>query len=930
MAPFRLLVTRLRRDWWPALLLSVLVGVTALVAAVAPRLFNETADAGLRHEVASARAVERGLQLGRITRIEGGGEGLAPVVAVESEVERALPDSVRSVIDQEALVARSAGWVVPDSTPIRPRFVTFEFTHGLDDLVRLVEGRMPGGSVRQERIPNPTALGAEEIDVSVFEVALSSTTAREMYASVGDRLDMFPDADDPLVGQFGGAAATVSAEVVGIFEVTEPDADIWVGDYALERPQMVRISLETVEVHGTVLDSPDAYGAMLDATPFPMRYAFRYGIDADRFDAGMLEALVTDLRLLTSTMPTFATSADPLRTTLQTALPDLLANYLAEFRASQAVLVTAAIGPAAVALVAIAVLAVLLVRRRQSGIGLLRGRGASAWQVIASHVAEGLLLAVPPAVVAAWLAVLVVEARPSPLTDVGAAAIAAASALLLVGVTHPWALRPLSRFGRETPPSVAVSPRRLAFEALAVVLAIVGVVLLRQRGLTGGGATGELPTVDPFLAAVPALVGLAVGLVTVRIYPYPIRLLEVLASGARGLTPALGLRRAQRQLGSGQLPLIVLLLTIAIGVFSSTMLATISQGQVDAAWQSVGADYAIVAPSGLSDVPELGSLDGVQAVAPLSEFDGTVGIAGGAPVHVVAVDPAAYRDLLATTPFDVRLPSAFFEPPGDPTPGTADAPVPAIISRALVRSSTAPLRQGASFQITWRARFPTFEVSAVVDRWPGVEEGSSFAIVPRDITMAALRGRPLDPTSVLVAGPDGLGPDLRAALESDGVEARVVARDELVGTLRQRPLVEAVQAGFAIAVGLAVAYAALAVIISLVLAAGARARETAQLRTLGLSRSQVVGLAILEHGPPVLVAALAGIGLGVAVGWLLLPGLALGAFTGGAVDPVLTVDLSQLLLVVGALAAIVALGIVAAAWVQRRADPVLVAREGVE
>jgi hypothetical protein len=34
--------------------------------------------------------------------------------------------------------------------------------------------------------------------------------------------------------------------------------------------------------------------------------------------------------------------------------------------------------------------------------------------------------------------------------------------------------------------------------------------------------------------------------------------------------------------------------------------------------------------------------------------------------------------------------------------------------------------------------------------------------------------------------------------------------------------------------------------------------------------------------------------------------------------------------VVGALAAIVALGIVAAAWVQRRADPVLVAREGVE
>lgn len=930
MAPIRLLVTRLRRDWWPALLLALLVGVTALVAAVAPRLFNQTADAGLRHEVASASAVERGIQLGRITRIEGGPDALAPVATVESEVQALLPDSVQSVIDREAFAARSPSWVVPDSTPIRPRMVTIEFADGIDGQLELVEGRMPTGTARQERISTPIAPGSEELEVAVFEVALSRTTAREMYVSLGDRLDMFPDADDPLVGQFGGAAAAVSAEVVGIFDVSDPDADIWVGDYALDRPQMVRISLEVVEVHGTVLASPDAYGAMLDAAPFPMRYAFRYTVDPGRLDAGMLDGLVTDLRRIGSTMPTFATSPDPVRTTLHTALPDLLATYLAEFRATQAVLVTAAIGPAAVALVAVGVLALLLLRRRQSGIGLLRGRGASAWQVVVSHVAEGLLLAVPPAVVAAWLAVLVVEARPSPVTDLGAATVAAASALVLVGVALPPAVRPLARFGREVAAPVAVSPRRLAFEALAVVLAIVGVVLLRQRGLVGRSATGDLSTVDPFLAAVPALVGLAVGLVTVRIYPYPIRLLEVLASGARGLTTSLGLRRAERQMGSGQLPLIVLLLTIAIGVFSSTMLATISSGQVDAAWQSVGADYRILAPEGLADVPDVATIAGVDAVAALSEFDGTVGIAGGAPVRVVAVDPQDYRDLLGTTPFGVRLPTAFLAEPGDGTPGTTDAPVPAIISRALVRSSTANLRSGAEFQITWRARFPTFRVVAVVDTWPGLREGTAFAIVPRETTVAALRGRPLDPTSLLIAAPEDAGRDLRDMLQSRGIDAQVVSRAELVRELRGRPLVGAVQGGFAIAVGLAVAYAALAVTISLVLAAGLRARETAQLRTLGLSTSQVVGLTVLEYGPPVLVAAVAGVGLGVAVGWLLLPGLALGAFTGAPLDPALTVDPSQLLVVVGVLAVIVALGIAAAAWVQRRTDPVLVTREGIE
>src|SRR5690606_29278327 len=112
--------------------------------------------------------------------------------------------------------------------------------------------------------------------------------------------------------------------------------------------------------------------------------------------------------------------------------------------------------------------------------------------------------------------------------------------------------------------------------------------------LAGGSAAGALPGVDPFLAAVPALVGIAVGILTVRLYPLPLRVAGVVVAGARSLVPALGLRRAERQSGAGLLPLLVLLVTVAIGTLSSTMVATIGSGQVEASWLAVGAAHRLI------------------------------------------------------------------------------------------------------------------------------------------------------------------------------------------------------------------------------------------------------------------------------------------------------------------------------------------------
>ncbi len=932
MAPIRLLVARLRQDRLPGLLLIVLVFVTALLAAAAPRLFNVAADAGLRYEIAQASVVERNLQLGRIFNITAvPGEGMGPIAEVENEIESGLPASVRRILSGGSMLAESVVYSVLDRPSTRPGFITLQFQGDLGDEVRLVDGRMPTGTTR--RVPAPdlppgSVPVPEDREGLLFEAALSTVTAEELDVGVGDVMHMFSSQDDPLVGAFGFPEA-VAVEVVGLVEITDPGGDYWAGDRGLHEPTLVPVGIDIVLVYATALVSPDAYPATTQLGT-PLRYSFRYYPDADLLDAGMVDELVVDLQRMEATYASFATQADETTTTLRTGLLELTNRFLAERRSSEAVLVTSLIGPSAVALAAIAVLALLAVQRRRGALILLRGRGGSGWQLVGSHVVEGLLLAVAPAAGAVLLATAVVEARSAPATSVVAGAVALGTILVLAAAVLPLAVQPLRRIGRETPAGIGASPRRLAFEGLAVGLAIGGVVLLRQRGIAGGSAAGELAGVDPFLAAVPALVGLAVGIVTVRLYPYPVRAAGWIAAAGRGMVPALGLRRAERQGGTGHLPLIVLLLTVAIGTFSSAMLATIDRGQLLQSWQVIGAAHRITGEDRLLATVDVPAIEGVEAVAGAHLTDASVGIAGGGRVRLMALDVADYESVTAGTPIETRLPGALIEPAGEGRPGTTDAPIPAIVSRSLVRSSTTSFRVGETFELTVESRFATFVVVEIRDAMASLRADQAFIVVPRDQLSAGLRDRQLPTTNYFIRAPADAVEAIRAAVAEARSTAAVASQTERLNALRERPLVNAIEIGFTLSLAVAVAYAALAVIISLGLAGSARARETAHLRTMGLARRQVIGLTVIEHAPPVLVAVVAGLLLGVAVSWVALPGLGLGAFTGSAAEPVLSVDLEQLAVLTAVLLAIVAIGVALAAWMQRRADPARAIREGLE
>ncbi|HEX7196374.1 MAG TPA: FtsX-like permease family protein [Candidatus Limnocylindria bacterium] len=916
------LLNRYRAELLPMLLLALVVAVTAFLAAVSPRLFNRVADEGLRHDVERAESAERNLELGQIGALSGG-SGLGPVADMARRLEAELPDSVRGLIAGRSYYAESANWTIHEPPTEQPSWLRFRLPDGVDDRITYVEGRPPTGDTTT--IPGRRGtLPGEPEDATVFEVALSTTIAETLGVGLGDRLELIPDTEDVLVGQFS-SPARAAADVVGLYTVDDRDDEFWMNDTSLELPTVIIVSPSLRLLYGTALLSADAYPALM-SKGLPARYAWRQYIDPSRLDAGMLDTLTADLRQMQTQYPPFVTTLrDADVTTLRTSLLDLLDGFAAERRTAEAVLVTAALGPAAVATAAVALVALLMVHRRRRAVTLVRGRGASLGQLLGSHLLEGLLIATPAAAAAYLAAVLVVGGRPTPMSPLLATIVAGAAAGVLVLTVLRVAAAPIRDVEREAASATRLSPRRLVFEVLVIVLAAGGAFLLRQRGLAGGSTAGQLGGVDPLLAAVPALIGLAVGLLTIRLYPLPLRLAGWFADGWRGMVPAFGLRRAARTGDVGSLPLVVLLVTVAIGAFSSTIFVTVEHGQSAAAWHEVGADMAIT--PGTRPFPadfDAATLPGVEAAARMHIDAAALGGRGGVRVTMHALDTPAYASVTAGTGADARLPGPLRDPP------SADQPVPAIVSSAVATNGPRPIRRGDEVEMVVSGRTVLLRVVDVREAFPGIDAAGPWLVVPLESLRSAIGDRAFTASVIFLRAPGAGAAEVQAAMDEVLPATRVISRQEVLDELRTGPLVRGVAIGFVLAVAIALVYAALAVTAALILVAAVRSRETAHLRTLGLTPRGLLALSVVEHGPAVLTATLIGVALGVGVAWFIAPGLDLAGLIGSPIEVALVVDGWVVGLLLVALVVVLAIGIVLSTWIGRRVSLAGATRQGIE
>lgn len=929
------LLRRLRAEVGVVALLVTLVALTSFLFAGAPRLFNLVADAALVDQLRSAPVTDRNIQLSSTSLHRGDGEEVATVDQLGETYQRAFPESIGRLIAERRLSITSPRFVIA-GPPRLHTVVTLRYQDGLDDAIELVAGRLPASNGEPLPLASLDAVFGQDppplpSTPPRIEIAVSEATAALIGVDIGATLAGTLDGTDQTLRSFAVRLIDAEFKVVGIFAVVDTEADVWFANRGLERPDIFGTAEDPV-AYATGLIAPEAYPD-LAAAQLPFQFAWRYFLAPERTDAGQLESVVPELRRMQSVnADTTFGSYLPGSLVLRTGLLGIIERYLAERSAAEAVLAVAIIGPFALAVGAIAMVAILLVVRRRASLDLARGRGASALLVLAAQLWEATLLAGSASLVGLLLAVQIVPGRESSLSLILAVATAIAAALALVLTTWPAVRRRLGPVRREDAAVLPTSPRRLVLELTGVGLAVAGVMLLQQRGLViGSRQAGEVVRLDPFLAAVPVLAGLAMGIVAMRLYPLPIRAFSWLAARRRDMVPVLGLRNVGRHTAAANLPLLVLMLTVAFGAFASVVQSSIDRGQVEAAWAQVGADYRVEL-GGEADgrLVDPTTVEGVDAVA-VSYLDQSATFADSrsqrSQVVLDAIDTDAYPRVLEGSSLAVTWPAGFSDLDASAAqPGTPEAQIPAIISQRLP-SGSVPLTRGSAFKVEVGIHELSF---VVVDRrasFPGVRPDAAFVIVSLDLLRQAQHEEPLAPNVLFVRGAEDAERPL-TEMVADRSSSSVLSRYARYETLRSAPLVAMVTGGFRIALLVAVFYAALAIVAALTLTASRRSQDLSFLRTLGLSARQALGLTVLEQGPAVVLALVPGVALGIWIAVLLATGLGLSAFVGGEGAIAISVSWGEIALVGGSLVIMVTIAGAASTWLARQARAIDALRLG--
>lgn len=399
-------------------------------------------------------------------------------------------------------------------------------------------------------------------------------------------------------------------------------------------------------------------------------------------------------------------------------------------------------------------------------------------------------------------------------------------------------------------------------EVTAVAASVAGLVVLHDQGLPANGG------INPYLAATPVLVAIPVVLIVLRLYPLAARGLLGLSSRRASATGFVALAAAARSSLAGVLPAFALVLALSLATFAGMVSQAITRGEIAASWQSTGADVAITATSApVTSAAEraIAAVPGVRRLTATWNTSWTT--PSNQPLILVAVDPASYAALVASTPF----PAVPLAKLGRPVPGTSTVPV-------LASPAALDEMGGTAAQLTSPVAMGPIQVRAAgtVMSIPGQPAGTAFLVMVMQRLPGPLGGPAVN--KILITG-SGISSAAMSAvvaqqLPGAGTAFRSVALAALTGSSLQHgaglilPLTIATAAGFGLFI----------LMLGVALGTSDRAMTLARLTVMGHERS--TGLVLLEALPAVVVAVAAGAACALALPPLVGSALDLSVFTG--------------------------------------------------
>jgi ABC-type lipoprotein release transport system permease subunit len=634
VTPPKFLLRRTRYHWqqFITLVLGVILATTFMAAA--PLLVDAVIELGLRRTLSDAGTAAGSLYL--TTR-----------QTPESEQHQALEEQLRLRLQTilgsritQVIPSGRVGLMYPwrDGKLANARRIKLAF-HGssrdeIDQSANLIAGTWP----------SDTKPSQESIAVVV-----GPSLANDFDLEVGERL---PISLNPRV-----AEPELWLEVRGIAVSEGPPDPYWFDTLT----PVQQTQQESGTVNYDVFVTQDAFFQLVPELYPSLRAEYAWQLLLDLPNS-------KEISFWQATLATLEQDLVPVNNDLQvnTALDELFDDFAAQAAAVRSPLYFLLATVVLISLYYLVMVSALSLDRGRREFAVMRSRGASGGQLFRLQLLEATLVSGIALISGPFLARIFVTALAAsgPLADLSGygwtlalsqaawlaaivAALASVSSLLL---PLPASLKRSIVTHHQTMSRPNIPPWWQRFY-LDVFVLVVGLILLWRLQLYGSiiGGAAEMPRVDFLLLLAPLSLLIGAAALLLRVFPVLLQAGAQLASRGRGLSAPLALWQAARDPRHFTRLVLLLMLAMTLGLFSTSLDAALDQNERDRSRYFVGSDARIVAVGVDESVTDQADLTGTTAVTWRTSASLDYGTTFP-DLSLLAIDPQSFNEVATYRP----------------------------------------------------------------------------------------------------------------------------------------------------------------------------------------------------------------------------------------------------------------------------------------
>jgi ABC-type antimicrobial peptide transport system permease subunit len=621
------LIKRALHYWQMLLTLALGVILATGILACGPLLINTVINFTLPYQLRGADMLASNMRLTTYTKLQ-----LADYQSLDNQVHDLLEQRLGNQLAQINGFS-SSPWIYPwvYSQLNADQRIAISTYQNMADKVTFSEGGWPSGFALQN---------------NVLQVVISEVFAETYGLNIGDQL--------PVSKQLTETSPSLWLSIGGIIHPDDPGDPYWFGKYS---PLQNLASDRWVAQFCVFIPAEQFFTINEDLfRSANMKLDWNVLIDPLNFHIQDIPTTINEIKLLRADLKEQSSSFN-----LETKLDQILANFNSRALVVQITLYVLVLEVLFLAIYYVVMIASLSVQQVQGEFSTLSSRGASFKQLFEIQSSEALLISFLALTIGPALAIFMVWSltKSGPLVGLtlsswriafpstswmmaGVGVVVCLSAMLLpVSASIKRSIVTYSRMISRT--ERAPWWQRIYLDVCILIVALVLLWRLRFYGSlavsTGGGGS-----VDWLLILSPLVLLLSSATILLRVFPPILRLISTGLSTLRGITANLALWQTSRYPSHVVRLVLLLTLTMALGILTTGINATLDGSEYERALYATGSDLRL-AFLNAPPTRDIATAEGVAATSAVWRGSGssTTRIHELIPsFDVLAIDPISF------------------------------------------------------------------------------------------------------------------------------------------------------------------------------------------------------------------------------------------------------------------------------------------------